>query len=68
MTDKSWNPNTALIAATPFFLALPHLEQAVLTTCGGESLRIWFDCVTSELVAETSEENEVGRIHIDVMP
>lgn len=68
MTIKQWNPQTALRRAVPFFQSLPHLEQATLTTCGGESLRIWFDCDTSELVAETEGEVEVGRVHIEVGP
>ena len=66
MTDERCNPQTALRRSVSFFRALPHLEQATLTTCGGESLRIWFDCDTSELVAETEGEVELGRVHIEV--
>jgi hypothetical protein len=66
MTNTAWNPQTALRRAVPFFQALPHLGQASLTTCGGETLLIWFDCDTSELVAETQDGAEVGRAYIDV--
>ena len=66
MTDERWNPQTALRRSVSFFRALPHLEQATLTTCGGESLHIAFDPDTSELVAEDAEGREVGRVHIKV--
>ena len=66
MNDAAWNPQAALRRAVPFFQALPHLEQASLTACGGETLLIWFDCDTSELVAETQDGAEVGRAHVDV--
>ena len=66
MTNTAWNPQTALRRSVAFFQALPHLEQATLTTCGGETLLIRFDCDTSELVAETGGGNEVGRVHFDV--
>ena len=66
MTTERWNPKTALRRAVPFFQSLPHLEQATLTSCGGETLLIWFDCGTSELVAETDDEVEVGRVPFEV--
>ncbi|MHB8225080.1 hypothetical protein [Acidithiobacillus sp.] len=66
MTIERWNPKTALRCAVPFFQALPHLEQATLTTCGGESLHIAFDPDTSELVAEDTEGREVGRVPFEV--
>ncbi len=59
-----WNPRAALRQAVPFFRALPHLEQAALTTCGGETLLIWFDCETGELVAETEDGAEIGRVSV----
>jgi hypothetical protein len=68
MSDNSplaaWNPQEALRRAVPFFEALPHLEQARLTTCGGDVVLIWFDCDTSQLVAETEDGNEIGRVTI----
>ncbi|MEL5847931.1 MAG: hypothetical protein U7M05_01010 [Candidatus Igneacidithiobacillus chanchocoensis] len=63
-TLAAWNPQEALRQAVPFFQALPHLEQATLTTCGGESLLIWFDCDASQLVAETEDGAEVGRVTV----
>ncbi len=66
MTNERWNPQTALRRAVPFFEALPHLEQATLTTCGGDTLLIWFDCDTSELVALTDDGAEVGRVRVTV--
>ncbi len=66
MTDAVWNPREALRRAVPFFESLPHLEQATLTTCGGDTLLIWFDCDTSELVAETQDGAEVGRVWVKV--
>ncbi|MHB1642612.1 MAG: hypothetical protein ACYCS8_08115 [Acidithiobacillus sp.] len=66
MTDERWNPQTALRRAVPFFQALPHVEQIQLTTCGGESLHIAFDPLTSELVAEDTEGREVGRVPFGV--
>lgn len=68
MSDKSplaaWNPNEALRQAVRFFEALPHLEQARLTTCGGDTLLIWFDCDASQLVAETEDGDEIGRVSV----
>ena len=66
MKTERWNPKTALRRAVPFFQALPHLEQATLTTCGGEFLHIAFDPDTSELVAEDTEGREVGRVPFEV--
>lgn len=66
MTEKIWNPTEALTASVRFFKALPHLESSTLTTCGGEILKIWFDSDTSELVAETEQGIEFGRVHMDV--
>lgn len=68
MTDERWNPETALRQAVAFFQALPHLEQATLTTCGGETLHIYFDPATSELVAETGDGTGMGRAYIEVKP
>ena len=66
MIDERWNPQAALRRSVSFFRALPHLEQATLTTCGGESLHIAFDPDTSELVAEDTEGREVGRVPFEV--
>jgi hypothetical protein len=66
MTIERWNPKTALRRAVPFFQALPHVSQITLTTCGGESLLIYFDPGTSELVAETDDEVEIGRVYIEM--
>ena len=62
MTTQSWNPQTALKKAVPFFHALPHLSQAQLTTCGGQTVLIEFDACASELVAYDSDDNELGRV------
>jgi hypothetical protein len=62
MTAKSWNPQTALRQAVPFFHALPHLSQARLVTCGGLSVSIEYDACTSELVAFDDTDNELGRV------
>jgi len=64
MNDAAWNPKTALRRAVPFFQSLPHLEQARLITCGGDTLLIWFDCETGELVAETDDGAEIGRVSV----
>jgi len=66
MIDERWNPQTALRRSVSFFRALPHLEQATLTTCGGLSLHIAFDPDTSELVAETDDGVEIGRVPFEV--
>lgn len=68
MTEKSWNPKTALKKAVPFFHELPHLTQADLTTSGGLHLCISFDPCTSELVAFDDDDNEVGRVPFEVTP
>jgi len=68
MTDERWNPQTALRQSVAFFKTLVHVQQIHITTCGGESLLIWFDCDTSELVAETDDEVEIGRVYIEVNP
>ena len=65
---ERWNPQTALRRSVSFFRALPHLEQATLTTAGGISLLIWFDYDTSELVAETDDGVEIGRVPFEVTP
>ena len=63
MTDERWNPQTALRRSVAFFRALPHLERATLTTCGGEILYIAFDPDTDELVSEDEAGREIGRVH-----
>lgn len=66
MTTERWNPRAALRRAVPFFQDLAHVEQIHITTCGGEGLLIYFDPETSELVAETEDEVEIGRVYIEV--
>lgn len=61
MTDKDWNPKTALKKAVPFFHALPHLSEALLTTCGGQTVLIAFDACASALVAFDDNGNEIAR-------
>ena len=66
MTDERWNPQTALRRSVALFRALRHVEQIQLTTAGGISLLIWFDYDTSELVAETDDGVEIGRVPFEV--
>ena len=62
MTDKHWNPITALRKAVPFFHALPHLSEAALTTCGGLYVLIQYDAYEAALVAYDSDGDELGRV------
>ena len=63
MTDERWNPQTALRRSVAFFKTLVHVQQIHITTCGGETLLVWFDCDTDELVSEDAEGREIGRVH-----